>query len=128
MRSTASAARAVEAVLTQESPEPDAGELRLAMRLALGVRASDLGDPMPLIRALHRLSSHPEVGERASTTLRRTCWDLLFPQLLRDDEAGRQEARAVLDAVATPDDRSWFADFVRSQPIRLRLRHRLRRR
>jgi hypothetical protein len=123
IRHTAPALRAVEAVLSQST---DAAELGLALRLALGVR-SDLDEPMPLLRTLYRMSSHPEVGDLATTVLRRTCWDLLFPQLVHDDEAHRREARVVFDAVATPDEHARFASFVASQPLWLRLRLKLRR-
>jgi HEAT repeat protein len=125
IRHTAPAMRAVEAVLS-ESPEPDAAELGLALRLALGVR-SDVDEPVPLLRALHRLSAHPEVGTLATTVLRRTGWELLYPQLIHQDEARRREARAIFDAIATPAEHRHFAGFVGSQPFVRRLRIKLRR-
>jgi hypothetical protein len=126
IRHTAPAMRAVVAVLSQESPQPDAAEIRLALRLALGIR-SDVNEPRSLLRALYRLSSHPEVGDLATTVVRRTGWELLFPQLIHDDEACRREARAIFDAIATPEERAWFATFTKSQPILRRVRIKLRR-
>ena len=127
IRHTAPAARAVEATLTQDSPEPDAQELRLALRLALGVRTSELDDPLRFTRALHRLSSHSQVGDCALLALRRTCWDLLFPQMVQDDEARRREARTTFDAIATPHEHTRFASYTASRSFWSKLRQRFRR-
>ncbi|MDQ1023262.1 hypothetical protein QF035_000844 [Streptomyces umbrinus] len=127
IRHTPPAARAVEATLTQDSPEPDAQELLLALRLALGVHASELDDPLRFARALHRLSSHSQVGDSALLALRRTCWDLLFPQMVQDDEARRREARTIFDAIATPHEHTRFASYTASQSFWGKLRQRFRR-
>ncbi|WP_405541613.1 hypothetical protein OG478_04650 [Streptomyces phaeochromogenes] len=127
IRHTAPAARAVEAVLLQDSPEPDAQELRLALRLALGVHTSELDDPLHFARALHRLSSHSQVGDSALLTLRRTCWDLLFPQMVQADEARRREARTIFDAIATPHEHTRFAGYTASRSFWNKLRQRFRR-
>jgi hypothetical protein len=127
IRHTPPAARAVEATLTQDSPEPDAQELRLALRLVLGVHTSALDDPLRLARALHRLSSHSQVGDSALLALRRTCWDLLFPQMVQDDEARRREARTIFDAIATPHEHTRFASYTESQSFWNKFRQRFRR-
>lgn len=124
IRHTAPAARAVETTLTQDSPEPDAEELLLALRLALGVHTSELDDPLRFARALHRLSSHSQVGGSALLALRRTCWDLLFPQMVQDDEARRREARTIFDAIATPHEHTRFASYTASQSFWSKLRQR----
>lgn len=127
IRHTAPAAQAVEATLTQDSPEPDTQELRLALRLALGVHTSELDDPLRFARALHRLSSHSKVGDSALLALRRTCWDLLFPQMVQADEARRREARTIFDAIATPHEHTRFAGYTSSQSFWTKLRQRFRR-
>lgn len=120
---TRPATRAIEAALTEDSPEPDVRELRLALRLALRVNTSELTDPMRLVRALHRLSSHPELADRAQLALRRG--DLLLGQVA----AGDGEARTIFEAVATPDDRARLAGFtVRAAPRPALLRRIFRRR
>ncbi|MGX1909957.1 GOLPH3/VPS74 family protein [Streptomyces phaeochromogenes] len=126
IRHTTPATRAVEATLTQDSPEPDAEELRLTLRLALGVHASELNDPLQFARALHRLSSHSQAGDSALLALRRTCWDLLFPQMVQDDEARRREARTIFDAIATPHEHTRFASYTASQSFWSKQRQRLR--
>ncbi|MGA5451829.1 HEAT repeat domain-containing protein [Streptomyces umbrinus] len=127
IRHTAPAARAVEAVLLQDSPEPDAQELRLALRLALGVHTSELDDPLRFARTLYRLSSHSQVGDSALLALRRTCWDLLFPQMVQDDEARRREARTIFDAIATPHEHTRFAGYTASRSFWSKVRQRFRR-
>ncbi|MEU8866845.1 HEAT repeat domain-containing protein [Streptomyces umbrinus] len=127
IRHTAPAARAVEAVLLQDSPEPDAQELRLALRLALGVHTSELDDPLRFARTLYRLSSHSQVGDSALLALRRTCWDLLFPQMVQDDEARRREARTIFDTIATPHEHTRFAGYTASRSFWSKVRQRFRR-
>ncbi|WP_189842517.1 HEAT repeat domain-containing protein [Streptomyces umbrinus] len=127
IRHTAPAARAVEAVLLQDSPEPDTQELRLALRLALGVHASELDDPLRFARTLYRLSSHSQVGDSALHALRRTCWDLLFPQMVQDDEARRREARTIFDTIATPHEHTRFAGYTASRSFWSKVRQRFRR-
>ncbi|MFI6505919.1 hypothetical protein [Nonomuraea typhae] len=125
--STSSGTRAVESLLTQESPEPDAEVLLLALRLVLQVNSAHLDDPLQLIRALHRLSSHAEVAERAGFALGRHK-DLLFQQMLNADEAVRRQAHSLFEAIATPDDHAAFAAFRTSQGGRIsRLLRRFRR-
>ncbi|MEV2191883.1 hypothetical protein AB0I02_12945 [Streptomyces phaeochromogenes] len=128
IRHTDPAARAVEAVLLQDSPEPDSQELRLALRLTLGVHISELDDPLRFARALHRLSSHSQVGDSALHALRRTCWDLLFPQMVQADEARRREARTIFDAIATPHEHTRFAGYTAPRSFWSKVRQRLRRR
>ncbi|MEV2231975.1 hypothetical protein AB0H69_25915 [Streptomyces phaeochromogenes] len=127
IRHTAPAARAVESMLLQDSPEPDTQELRLALRLALGVHTSELDDPLRFARALHRLSTHSQVGDSALLVLRRTCWDLLFPQMVQADEARRREARTIFDAIATPHEHTRFAGYTASRSFWSKLRQRFRR-
>lgn len=108
--------RAVEAVLTQDSPEPDQKELRLALRLALQVNISTMGAdaPMRLIRALHSASSRPQAGDRALFVLRRHDY-VLFGQMTQDDDALRAEARAIFEAMAGPKDHARLAQFTASR-------------
>lgn len=110
---TPAGARAVEAVLTQDSPAPDGEVLDFALRLVLGVHTTEIDDPMGLVRALYRLSGHEGVGDRARRVLRRG--DLLFTRMTQDDAAAREEARAIFDAVAEPADRARFARYAASR-------------
>ncbi|MFC6880414.1 MULTISPECIES: HEAT repeat domain-containing protein [Actinomadura] len=118
IKGTLSGTRAVESLLTQESPEPDTEELVLALRLVLGANGSHLEDPVRLVGALHRLSSHAEVGARADFALRRHR-ALLFERMLHDDEAVRRRAQSLFDDIATPDDRTAFAAFKATRGNRL---------
>ncbi|MDQ0947120.1 hypothetical protein QFZ24_001043 [Streptomyces phaeochromogenes] len=91
------------------------------------MHTSALDDPLRLARALHRLSSHSQVGDSALLALRRTCWDLLFPQMVQDDEARRREARTIFDAIATPHEHTRFASYTESQSFWNKFRQRFRR-
>jgi hypothetical protein len=70
---------------------------------------AELADPKRLAGALYRLSSHPQSGDRAVLALRRNCWDLLFPQMVQDDDALREEARGIFSPFATSHEHARFA-------------------
>lgn len=126
---TPSATRAVEAVLTRQAPDPDIPEVRLALELALAMNAVHVNDPMRLTRALYRLSSHPQFGDRARLALRRKCWDLLFSYMVDGDAMLRDEARGIFQSIATTDEHAAFARFTASPPSRWsKLLRRFRRR
>ncbi|WP_407562464.1 hypothetical protein [Streptomyces sp. 184] len=103
-----SATRAVTAVLARE-PRPSDAELDLALRLALRLRPDRAAEQLPLLRALHGLTAYPPGREGALRALRRD--GMLFVLMLHDDPALREEARAVFDDVAEPEDRERFARY-----------------
>lgn len=103
-----SAARAVTAVLARE-PRPGDAELDLALRLALRLHPDRAAEHLPLLRALHGLTSYPPGRSGALRALHRE--GRLFLLMLHEDPALRAEARAVFDDVAEPADRERFAEY-----------------
>ncbi|WP_433479264.1 hypothetical protein ACQPZP_20850 [Spirillospora sp. CA-142024] len=112
-------AHAVTAILTARSPEPDPAELHLALELVRHLRIHEIGDPAELVRAMHRLSAHPAlmVSVRAKSVLlgRTLGSELLFEQMLHGDQAVREEARAIFEQMAEPEDRDSFKRFASSR-------------
>lgn len=102
------AARAVTAVLAREPRAPDA-ELELALRLALRLHPDRVAEHLPLLRALHGLTSYPAGRAGALRALRRD--GMLFVLMLHEDAVLREEARAVFEDVAEPADRERFAEY-----------------
>src|SRR4051812_13288291 len=102
------AARAVTAVLAREPRAPDA-ELELALRLALRLHPDRVAEHLPLLRALHGLTSYPPGRAGALRALRRD--GMLFVLMLHEDPVLREEARAVFEDVAEPADRERFAEY-----------------
>ncbi|MEO3848652.1 hypothetical protein ABGB09_13545 [Streptomyces sp. B8F3] len=108
-----SAARAVTAVLARGPRAADA-ELELALRLALRLRPDRVAEHLPLLRALHGLTSYPPGRSGALRALWRD--GMLFVLMLHEDPALRAEARAVFDDVAEPADRERFAEYEALRP------------
>lgn len=105
---TPSAARAVTAVLARR-PRADDAELDLALRLALRLHPDRAAEHLPLLRALHALTSYPPARTGALRALHRD--GRLFVLMLHEDPVLREEARAVFDDVAEPADRERFARY-----------------
>lgn len=114
--STRSVAQAVESILTQDSPDPDDEELRLALELARTINTAKLSDHMRLVRALYRMSSRSKLRDRSLRVLFRK--DVLFRQMVQDDDTTREEALAIFEATASPKDRAEFQKYRRSSSQR----------
>jgi PBS lyase HEAT-like repeat-containing protein len=106
-RGEATVDEAVETALTTEPPLSDAAELDLLLRLAQQIAFGHGRDPMRLIRVLHGLTTHPQVGERARKALCQG--NVVFDQMMQQDDALREEARSLFRSVATRPDLDRFA-------------------